>query len=82
MTITEMLGQSGRMAVIGVGIVFFFLITLIVTVSLMGKVIRLLGLDAEKAAVKSPGTSIGATNQAAIVAAIGAAVTQYRKDNG
>ncbi|MDR1469021.1 MAG: OadG family protein [Spirochaetaceae bacterium] len=82
MTIAEMLGQSGKMAVIGMGIVFSFLIILIVSVTLMGKIIRSLGLDADGTEVKSPGRPVGAASQAAIVAAIGAAVTQYRQDNG
>ncbi|MDR0638089.1 MAG: OadG family protein [Spirochaetaceae bacterium] len=84
MTIVEMIGQSGKMAVIGMGIVFSFLIILIVTVSLVGKVIQLMGLDKDGAEAKSPGRgpSAGAASQAAVVAAIGAAVTQFQKDNG
>jgi oxaloacetate decarboxylase gamma subunit len=83
MTIAEMLGQSGKMAVIGMGIVFSFLVILIVTVTLAGKVIRSLGLDKDGTEIKSPGRgpSVGAASQAAVVAAIGAAVAQYRKDN-
>ena len=84
MTIAEMLGQSGKMAVIEMGIVFSFLIILIVTITLAGKVIHVLGLDKNGAPAKLPGSgpSAGAASQAAVVAAIGAAVSQYRKDNG
>jgi oxaloacetate decarboxylase gamma subunit len=84
MTIAEMLGQSGKMAVIGMGIVFSFLIILIITVTLAGKVIRLMGLDKDGTEAKAPerGPSVGDASQTAVVAAIGAAVTRYRKDNG
>ena len=84
MTIVEMLGQSGKMAVIGMGIVFSFLIILIVTVTLVGKVIQSMGLDKAGAQVKvaGRGPATGAASQAAVVAAIGAAVTQFQKDNG
>jgi oxaloacetate decarboxylase gamma subunit len=81
MTIAEMLGQSGKMAIFGMGIVFAFLIVLIVVVSLTGKIIHALGLDKDvlpETAKRGP--SVGAVNQTAIVAAIGAAVSQYQKD--
>jgi oxaloacetate decarboxylase gamma subunit len=79
-----MLGQSGKMAVIGMGIVFSFLVILIVTVTLVGKIIRSMGLDAAGTEGTSPGRgpSAVAGSQAAVVAAIGAAVSQYQKDNG
>ncbi|MDR1232280.1 MAG: OadG family protein [Spirochaetaceae bacterium] len=83
MTIAEMLGQSGMMAVIGMGIVFAFLVILIIAVSLTGKIIHALGLDKDVQAVpagRAP-SPVAAVNQTAVVAAIGAAVTQYQKDN-
>ena len=38
MTISEMLGQSGILAVLGMGIVFMFLAILVVVISLTGKI--------------------------------------------
>jgi oxaloacetate decarboxylase gamma subunit len=82
MTIAEMLGQSGMMAVIGMGIVFLFLIILIIAVSLTGKIIHALGLDKDVQAETAKRGPLPATvNQTAVVAAIGAAVTQYQKDH-
>jgi oxaloacetate decarboxylase gamma subunit len=81
MTIAEMLGQSGKMAIIGMGIVFSFLIILVIAVSLTGKIIHMLGLDKDVLAeTTGHRSSVGAVNQSAIVAAIGAAVSQYQKD--
>jgi oxaloacetate decarboxylase gamma subunit len=83
MTITEMLGQSGTMTLIGMGIVFSFLIILILAVTAMGKIIHILGMDKDAGApVKTAGRGPAvAANGAAVTAAISAAVTQYRKDN-
>ena len=39
MTISEMLGQSAILAVLGVGIVFGFLIILVGVISLVGKIV-------------------------------------------
>jgi oxaloacetate decarboxylase gamma subunit len=82
MTIAQMLGQSGMMAAIGMGIVFSFLIVLVIVVTLTGKFIQTLGLDKDsQAEVAGRGKSVAAAvNQSAIVAAIGVAVTQYQKD--
>jgi oxaloacetate decarboxylase gamma subunit len=80
MRITEMLGQSGMMAIIGMGIVFSFLAILVFTVLMAGRLIQSLGLDKETKVKTSGGPLTGTANQQAIVAAIGAAVSQYRKD--
>ncbi|MDR2136219.1 MAG: OadG family protein [Treponema sp.] len=83
MTIVEMLGQSGALTLLGMGIVFGFLVILIVAVSLAGKVIHALGLD--KAALPKPAVSSGpsgAAKTAAVTAAITAAVAEYRKNEG
>jgi oxaloacetate decarboxylase gamma subunit len=82
MTIAEMLGQSGKLSLIGMGIVFLFLVVLVVTITLVGKVIHAFGLDKETGAqAKTAGRGPVAASQTAIVAAIGAAVNQYQKDN-
>ena len=82
MTILEMLGQSGVLTMLGMGVVFGFLVIMVICVTLMGKIVHALGAD--KAA---PGTggSVGSTapspaKTAAVAAAITAAVTEYQKD--
>jgi oxaloacetate decarboxylase gamma subunit len=84
MTIIEMLEQSGVLTLLGMGIVFGFLIVLIAAVILAGKIIHALGLDKDAAgpqiqgAARSPGRAAGAT---AVAAVITAAVNEYRKTN-
>jgi oxaloacetate decarboxylase gamma subunit len=80
MRITEMLNQSGMMAIIGMGIVFSFLAILIFTVSMIGRLIQSLGLDKETQVKITGGPLTGTANLQAVVAAIGAAVSQYQKD--
>jgi len=57
MTILDMLGQSGVLTVLGMGVVFGFLIIMVVCVSVMGKIIQ--GLEGNKAVVQT-----GALSQA------------------
>ncbi|MDR0589062.1 MAG: OadG family protein [Spirochaetaceae bacterium] len=82
MTIAEMLEQSGVLTLLGMGIVSSFLVILIVCVSLVGKVIHALGMDKDKTAPipggASPSGGASAGN-AAVTAAISAAITEYRK---
>jgi oxaloacetate decarboxylase gamma subunit len=80
MTIAEMLGQSGVLTLLGMGIVFGFLVILIVCVSLMGKLI--LDRGADKDLPQVPKAAAGApagTGNAAVTAAISAAVNEYQK---
>jgi len=97
MTIAEMLGQSGVLTLLGMGIVFGFLIIMIFTVTLMGKVVHSCGWDKDVApqaapalAFAAPAPAAGAAPLAApltggeggaIAAAISAAVMEYRKTN-
>jgi oxaloacetate decarboxylase gamma subunit len=84
MTIAEMFGQSGILALLGMGIVFSFLIILIVFMTLVAKTIHALGWDADVQAPKqvSAAAAAGApTNNAAVIAAVSAAVNEYRKNN-
>jgi oxaloacetate decarboxylase gamma subunit len=70
---------------LGMGIVFGFLIILIIAVTLVGKIIRALGLDKNTGALPKPAASTGpsaAAKSAAVTAAITAAVTEYRKNEG
>ncbi|MDR3301710.1 MAG: OadG family protein [Spirochaetaceae bacterium] len=80
MTIAEMFGQSGVLALLGMGVVFGFLIVLIVCITVAGKVIHALGLDKETSIAKSaPAIASGSSVNAPIAAAISAAVHQYKK---
>ena len=76
MTIPEMLGQSGTLTLLGMCVVFAFLIVLILFMKLTHFIVHSLGLDKEKkkdgpapAAAPAPG---GQDN--AVVAAIAAAI--------
>ncbi|MDR2630565.1 MAG: OadG family protein [Spirochaetaceae bacterium] len=84
MTIAEMFEQSGVFTLLGMGIVFGFLVVLIISVSLTGKIIHALwgGKDvtAPVKAGTSPNGGAGAEN-AAVTAAISAAVNEYRKSS-
>jgi oxaloacetate decarboxylase gamma subunit len=78
----DMLGQSGVLTLLGMGIVFSFLVILIVAVTLTGKVIHALALDKDvRQPVKAPAASGPASGGAAVTAAISAAVAEYRKDH-
>ena len=85
MTIMDMLGQSAVLTVLGMGVVFGFLIIMVVCVSVMGKIIQ--GLGGNAGAVPAPSSQAGFAGTAdtgkakAVTAAITAAVTQYQKDN-
>jgi oxaloacetate decarboxylase gamma subunit len=86
MTILEMLEQSAILTVLGVGIVFSFLLIMIICVTLVGKIIRFLesGKDdeAQESTTQESTTATQAVNKAEngpIIAAITAAVNEYRK---
>jgi oxaloacetate decarboxylase gamma subunit len=80
MTIAEMLGQSGVLTLLGMGMVFGFLIIMIIAVTVTGKVIRALGVDKDAAGPKVPaGAPAAKAGGAAVTAAISAAVNEYRK---
>jgi oxaloacetate decarboxylase gamma subunit len=79
MTIFEMLGQSGVLAVLGMSVVFGFLVVLVVSISLAGKLIQALGWNREEAAGAPAGGAAGTAGQGAVIAAITAAVNEYRK---
>jgi oxaloacetate decarboxylase gamma subunit len=82
MTVAEMLEQSGALTLLGMGIVFGFLVILIVCVTLAGKLIHAAGLDKDVGLkpVASTGPSTAAKT-AAVTAAITAAITEYRKEH-
>ena len=72
--ISDMLGQSGLIAIFGMGIVFSFLIILVAAISLMGKIVGRFS-DANNA------VSVCCTaNNESVTAAITAAVNEYRRN--
>jgi oxaloacetate decarboxylase gamma subunit len=73
-----MFGQSGFLTLLGMGMVFGFLLILIICVTLVGKLIHRLGLDQEEQTPKAAASG-AVINAAAVTAAITAAVTEYRK---
>jgi oxaloacetate decarboxylase gamma subunit len=82
MTIAEMLEQSGVLTLLGMGIVFSFLVILIAAVSLVGKFIRAVGADKDPGRpAAAAGGAPAASSGGAVTAAISAAVSEYRKTN-
>jgi len=80
MTIFDMLEQSGVLTLLGMSIVFGFLVIMVITISCVGKVIKKFGFDKDlKAAVSAAPRPAG--NNDAVTAAISAAVNQYQKNN-
>ena len=78
MTIFEMLEQSGILTMLGMGVVFSFLIIMIFAISLMGKIIGRFVRTRDVQPVVSAVQRMG--NDAAVTAAISAAVNEYRKN--
>jgi oxaloacetate decarboxylase gamma subunit len=73
MTIVEMLGQSGVLTLLGMGIVFGFLVIMIISITVVGRIIQALG------SVAAAPVTGAAGNGAEVTAAITAAVNEYRK---
>lgn len=81
MTIPEMLSQSGMLTVLGMGVVFSFLIILIVFMKLVEILVRVSGIDQEVGNVsKSASPAASAGSDAAVVAAIASAVKEKQKN--
>jgi oxaloacetate decarboxylase (Na+ extruding) subunit gamma len=82
MTITQMLGQSALLTLLGMCVVFGFIVIMILCMKLLHAVIHVLKLDkedapAQKPAAKASGTSsapVASTDNNAVVAAIAAAI--------
>jgi sodium pump decarboxylase gamma subunit len=77
--IKDMLGQSGVLALLGMGTVFGFLIIMILSIEIVGRIIRGFGWDKEAAPAAAAKPAAG--KDGAITAAITAAVNEYRKVN-
>ena len=79
MTILEMLGQSGVLTLLGMSFVFGFLVIMIISISVIGKLIHILGLDKDIATVpQGVNVSHDTIHHAEITAAITAAINKYR----
>ncbi len=81
MTITEMLSQSGLLTLLGMAVVFSFIIILILSMKLLNVLVHAFKLDKEKpsenkksSSVSQPAVSQPAGNNDEIIAAICAAV--------
>jgi oxaloacetate decarboxylase gamma subunit len=74
----EMLEQSGVLSMLGMGIVFGFLIILVIAITLIGKIMNALGLNKDSGAAKT-GSPAHTGNSAQVTAAISAAVSEYTK---
>ncbi|MDR1046205.1 MAG: OadG family protein [Treponema sp.] len=81
MTIVEMLGQSGVLTLLGMGIVFGFLFILIICVTFIGKLIQAVGADKDSGIPAKALAPSGSADNGAVTAAISAAVGEYRKKN-
>ena len=86
MTIMEMIEQSAILTVLGVGVVFSFLILMIISVTLVGKIIRFLesgkDIQAQESTTQEAATAditVKKGENGPIIVAITAAVNEYRK---
>ena len=81
MNIFQMLEQSGALTVLGMGVVFGFLVIMVICVSIMGKIFHALGIDKNVEANAEGAEASGAAKSTAVAAAIVAAVNEYQKEN-
>ena len=81
MTVLEMFSQSGILTLLGMGVVFFFLIIMILAMIALHAVVHALKWDAEPAGeqpVADPSVSVPAEDSGAVVAAIAAVLTDKK----
>ena len=81
MTVLEMFSQSGILTLLGMGVVFFFLIIMILAMIALHAVVHALKWDTEPAgeqSVAAPSVSVPAEDSGVVVAAI-AAVLKDKK---
>jgi len=79
MTIPEMMGQSATLTVLGMGVVFSFLIILIGFMKLVEILVRATGLDKEETSASPAAAPATAGQDKAIIAAIAAAINEKQK---
>ena len=80
MTIMDMLGQSGILSVLGMSVVFGFLLIMVIAVTIMGKIVNAVGAGKGVAQPPRQAASSSAAKSTAVAAAITAAVTEYQKN--
>jgi oxaloacetate decarboxylase gamma subunit len=76
---TEALNAGLELMAVGMGIVFLFLITLILTANVMSKLVNRFYPETETIPAKNPTVAAGTTDPA-VVAAITTAVHRYRSE--
>ncbi len=75
MTIPEMLSQSGTLTLLGLGVVFSFLVILVGVIKLVEMLVHVTGLDKEKETQSTSGSAVPtAGNEKTVIAAIAAAL--------
>ena len=74
MTITQMLSQSAILTVLGMGVVFAFLVVLVFAMNIVKWIIIALKLDKEEGAPVVSGATDQSTDKKSVVAAIAAAL--------
>ena len=79
MTIPEMFVQSTALTVVGMTMVFGFLIIMIISVIVTGKIIHAVGADKDVQPSSQASAPAAASDAGAITAVISAAVTEHRK---
>jgi oxaloacetate decarboxylase gamma subunit len=79
MTIGEMFEQSAILTVLGMTVVFAFIWLMIICVNGFARLVHKIGLDKD---TPEKGACAGGSIAPEVVAAISAAVTEYRKQGG
>lgn len=78
MSISQMLSQSGILTLLGMGVVFAFLIILILAMNLLRVVVKSARLDKKDASATTtssvPSAAVSAADQGAVIAAIAAVI--------
>ncbi|HZK19908.1 MAG TPA: OadG family protein [Treponemataceae bacterium] len=81
MSISEMLSQSLTLTLLGMAVVFSFLIILVFSIMITSKVISKLGLDKEEIVATGAGATASVSQNNAVIAAIAAAVHDKQNTN-
>lgn len=76
MTIPEMMSQSGLLTLLGMGVVFTFLVILIASMKLVEVLVRASGLDKEQDTTTVTTTARSGGQDTAVVAAIATAIKE------
>ena len=78
MTIVEMLEQSAVLTLLGMGVVFGFLVIMIISITLAGKFIHALGLDKDVMAPLSFAAANAADRNEEVTSIITAVINTHR----